>query len=943
MSEINAHDSRTGSAPRPGESILDSIARRAGRAPRVNLVDAGTGGDSPIIDPKAHELQKELSSADQGKYRILGEIARGGMGVVLRGHDVELGRDIAIKVTDAELAKRPEILERFIEEAQIGGQLQHPGIVPVYELGMMADQRPYFTMKLIKGRTLAAMLTRRKSVEEDRVRFLGIWESVCQTMAYAHSKGVIHRDLKPANIMVGAFGEVQVVDWGLSKVLRRGGVADEIEARDTALSVIETVRSGPGSGTDSMVGSVLGTPAYMSPEQARGEPDKLDERTDVFALGAILCEILTGLPPYVAGEGRNLVQMAALAELDDARERIEACSTSKDLKRLGLSALMTARAARPRDAEELAAAMHSHLAGLETRAHEAQLAAADDRLRAERARRRLQLTLLAAMVLALAGGGWWFLGEQRRERFEELSASFVSVQNEALGHQRDGDFQRSVEVARGGLLLVSADATSGELFERAEQLVASTEQALQVEELRLAELAREQALFDFLLDVEMRQVRTGFEETDVELDAQYSTAFREFGLDLEADDLSKQLAELRDTDLGVRLALGFDGWSRLLRRMGSARDYKLELLTGVGIDLDTDPLRTTVRWALVERDAAQLLALSKDVEVESTSPETLALLASSLTEFDHPKAACSLYVRGANRHPTSFLLNFGAGRALSLFDRGDSQTFAFGGAVGYLQASLALRPELVGVRVQLGDLYLARGNSLMMVYHIDQAVKQSPDHTWNASTVGTANLQCGRFGIALEWFERAIETRGDLNWHAAGARACKVALGQLTIEEYLAWGARESGANEWAIFTPALALVDPGFARCELDPARARALLEPHLGEIFTDGVAGYWFCHTLTWAALATNDLALALKAIERRLEYEDDKDPHTDQRGTTFDLLRDAAVARMRGDENASRSLCIQARRVRDELMAGMEEEWRSTSFYLAFNYMEKVATGR
>ncbi|MEM7518956.1 MAG: serine/threonine-protein kinase, partial [Planctomycetota bacterium] len=357
MSSLTPRGQSEDSSPTPGGSILDSIARRAGRAAHVNLKDAGTGGEAPIIDPKAHAFQEELSVVDQGKYRILGEIARGGMGVVLRGHDVELGRDIAIKVTDAELAKRPEVLERFVEEAQIGGQLQHPGIVPVYELGLMEDQRPFFTMKLIKGRTLAAMLTRRKSVEEDRARFLGIWELVCQTMAYAHSKGVIHRDLKPANIMVGAFGEVQVVDWGLSKVLQRGGVADEIEARDTALSVIETVRSGPGSGSGSMVGSILGTPAYMSPEQAQGEPDKLDERTDVFALGAILCEILTGSPPYVAEGNKNLVQMAALGELDDARQRIEDCSAAKDLKRLCLASLMISRAARPRDAEEQATAV----------------------------------------------------------------------------------------------------------------------------------------------------------------------------------------------------------------------------------------------------------------------------------------------------------------------------------------------------------------------------------------------------------------------------------------------------------------------------------------------------------------------------------------------------------------------------------------------------------
>ena len=123
----------------------------------------------------------------------------------------------------------PEVVSRFIEEAQIGGQLQHPGIAPVYELGTFPepDRRPYFAMKLVKGQTLAALLHERTNPPHDLPRFLAIFEQVCQTMAYAHARGVIHRDLKPSNVMVGSFGEVQVMDWGLAKVLPRGGIADE--------------------------------------------------------------------------------------------------------------------------------------------------------------------------------------------------------------------------------------------------------------------------------------------------------------------------------------------------------------------------------------------------------------------------------------------------------------------------------------------------------------------------------------------------------------------------------------------------------------------------------------------------------------------------------------------------------------------------------------------
>ena len=148
------------------------------------------------------------------------------MGAVLKGRDPDLGRDVAIKVLREDLRDNGDLVRRFVEEAQIGGQLQHPGVVPIYELGTFADQRPYFSMKLVKGQTLADLLAARSGPADDLPRFLSIFAAIAQTMAYAHTRGVIHRDLKPSNVMVGSFGEVQVMDWGLAKVLPRGGVAD---------------------------------------------------------------------------------------------------------------------------------------------------------------------------------------------------------------------------------------------------------------------------------------------------------------------------------------------------------------------------------------------------------------------------------------------------------------------------------------------------------------------------------------------------------------------------------------------------------------------------------------------------------------------------------------------------------------------------------------------
>jgi serine/threonine protein kinase len=189
--------------PRDAPSILEAIEARGATAARVRLRE---------LEDATPELT-EVELRRRGRFDVQGQIAEGGVGQILKAHDVDLNRDVALKMLRERHVDDPDIVRRFVEEAQIGGQLQHPGIVPVYELGLGDDQRPYFAMKLIKGRTLAALLSDRKDPSEDRRRFLMIYLAICQTVGYAHSRGVIHRDLKSSNVMIGAFGEVQVVDW----------------------------------------------------------------------------------------------------------------------------------------------------------------------------------------------------------------------------------------------------------------------------------------------------------------------------------------------------------------------------------------------------------------------------------------------------------------------------------------------------------------------------------------------------------------------------------------------------------------------------------------------------------------------------------------------------------------------------------------------------------
>src|SRR5439155_154859 len=257
-------------------------------------------------------------------------------------------------------------------EAQIGGQLQHPGVVPVYDVGRFGG-RPFFTMKLVKGQTLAALLGERGQPADDRPRLLGIALQVCQALAYAHAKGVIHRDLKPANVMVGAFGEVQVMDWGLAKVLAEGGVADEERAsrqhqdEGTQIRTARSAGTAGSPGTDTEAGSLLGTPAYMPPEQANGDVAHLDRRADVFGLGALLCEILTGKPPYVGRSSEEVRRKASNGALADATARLDGCGADPELIALTKACLAAEALDRPKDAQEVAAGLSAYLNGVQER------------------------------------------------------------------------------------------------------------------------------------------------------------------------------------------------------------------------------------------------------------------------------------------------------------------------------------------------------------------------------------------------------------------------------------------------------------------------------------------------------------------------------------------------------------------------------------------------
>jgi serine/threonine protein kinase len=237
------------------------------------------------------------------RYRLLERVARGGMGVVYAAEDENLERRVALKVLDVP-GTDGDLANRLIREARVLAALEHPGIVPVHDVGTLADGRVFYTMKFVEGKRLDKYIESVASVP-DRLR---LFLRICDAVAFAHARGVLHRDLKPANIMVGPFGEVLVMDWGLAKILRSELSSGAREA-DPEGTVFDTPKqtSIARDGTEISVvtghGTVMGTPGYMSPEQARGDVGHLDGRSDIYSLGALLRFLLTGQPEVVSISG----------------------------------------------------------------------------------------------------------------------------------------------------------------------------------------------------------------------------------------------------------------------------------------------------------------------------------------------------------------------------------------------------------------------------------------------------------------------------------------------------------------------------------------------------------------------------------------------------------------------------------------------------------------
>ncbi|MBU0553865.1 SUMF1/EgtB/PvdO family nonheme iron enzyme [Myxococcota bacterium] len=427
-----------------GEQLEATPAREiAASPPRATRVQpsptpATRNADALIEAEQAHRLERDEFQRrrravlprlinDPSRYALGPELGKGGMGRVIEAHDHNIDRAVAIKLLIRGADEQLGLQLRFVEEAQITGQLQHPSIVPVYDLGTLADGQLFFAMQRVQGRTLREIISglRRRAPEVERAftqaRLINAFLQICMAIAYAHDRGVIHRDLKPANIMFGDFGEVLVMDWGLAKLLKREGEA------------IKSYRDGQRHWATRQ-GEAIGTPGYMPPELALGQLDEIDERTDVYGLGAMLYEILTLKAPQVGEDAQSVIRRLLKEGITPPRQRTPSRVIPAELEAICMRCLETESDARYPNALALHDALQAYLDSTLERARRAEVVRGQRKLAQEHLRRyhdldqRAQRLQLDIDTLQLRLAPWE--GVERRRGLWDLTKSLEAARRE---------------------------------------------------------------------------------------------------------------------------------------------------------------------------------------------------------------------------------------------------------------------------------------------------------------------------------------------------------------------------------------------------------------------------------------------------------------------------------------------------------------------------------
>ena len=626
----------------------------------IKLPDADTAIPSDLSGV-TDDIIHALEAGD--RYRILGELGRGGMGIVLSAVDLRLGRQVAIKILQETPAADSRALRSFIEEAQIAGQLQHPSIVPVYDIGFAGPGRIYFSMKFVRGQTLKEALGDRGDSEENLTSFLGHFSRAVEAVSYAHARGVVHRDLKPSNIMLGRFGEVLVLDWGLAKL------TDTVSDRSLGQSGSIRILGEMTEGLHSVAGQVKGTPSYMSPEQARGETDSIGPRSDVFALGGILAEIITGKGIHDSSDVAEIHARTASGNFDQVHARLAASKADDAILRLARDCLSVDASNRPRDAGVVAQRLMRHRDSLESRARDAELLAIRQQTRADEERRvRLRTLVLSSITLALVIGAvitWIWLDRQTTRQTRDNDARIWDDMRTALllrerasadadAGRRAGFMTDALKYAERARATADAGQSSPKSVREADQLVDEITETLRTMRAEQMLIDRDASTVRRLDRVrEMRAVDHLHGEVDRELIA----TFEGYGILVSQDPLEFSAKPLKTSRIQDRLIAGLHEWI-VLRRFSNPRPAAAwRVLENFVAQADPNRDRAEIMRGILSKDPAANIP-SND-ELDRLPAATLELIGYVLASVVAPDSAVVVYARARDRFPDDYWINYG--------------------------------------------------------------------------------------------------------------------------------------------------------------------------------------------------------------------------------------------------------------------------------------------
>ena len=740
--------------------VPDSL--QTGRDSRQVSGSSGTD-QAGVRKNRNSDLQPiEAAQASMGlRFLLVGEIDRGGMGVVYEGFDRELKREVAIKIAKNASGVTGDF--RFHREAQIAAQLQHPGIVPVHEAGRLADGRQYIAMKLVHGTTLSRVLDDSETSEASK--HFQVFSDICNTMAYAHSRNIIHRDLKPGNIMVGEFGETQIMDWGLAKEIGKSanGAANRNPAfgrPDSKFGVPPHIATGPndssvGNGSDLTAiagtpdapvasgksmkfadmtnhGAILGTPAYMSPEQAKGE--RADKRTDVFSLGAILYEILVGKPPFDARSASGVLATTTESGFEVAFHELEKLDADSELKELVRSCLAPERNDRPTDAEEVSRFFNSYLSSREEKFEEARLASARsaERLLAQQKRNRQLLwssTFIFLAALASAIAGFLYLSEKNAslERQAQVEREALRRTNQQEDHIRNSlaSSRKLLTIAetRIGKEQVAGLQMAGKELEKASPFLNDSNSVQLRQEFRQFEtqlrvetafaVRREQQRseeYDSLENILRLNEESFFPEDMrlckwVDLLPKYADAYKKLGIEPGViSDMAVQ--RISRSEHKTQLVHGLYVWQRecalqlLMPELTSGAKVDIRKLRDWLIRLikkcDTDSFRTRIRSLSLNRQIVGVADLARREKAVS-SLLTVHAVATALNASGVPRdERIDFLLRAHQRFPNDFFVNW---YLPIMSDGGEIRS-------EYALSCYALRPSNPAVLAALGAAFI---------------------------------------------------------------------------------------------------------------------------------------------------------------------------------------------------------------------------------------------